>query len=78
MQFWVWQGNKFIVCVDEGPFWRSMCKLCRLETGICKTKEGVATNSKEGDMDPVEMEVMHSWTTNNFSYEFNIWITAAV
>lgn len=58
MQFWV--GNKCIVCVDERAFWRSICKLCKIETGICKTKEGVANNSKDGPMDPVKMEVMHS------------------
>lgn len=36
------------------------CKLCKVENGICKTKEGVASNGKDGHMDPVKTEGMRS------------------
>lgn len=46
----------------------SVGKMCRLEPGICKTKEGVAKNGKDGETDPVEMEVMQRCTRNNFFF----------
>lgn len=39
-----------------------MYKLCKLETSICDTKKGVTSNSKDGHVDAVKMEMMHSGT----------------